>query len=86
MEEKTIPLSVLYTPGVHYRSYTGPEPIGVVGQIISWNFPLLMAAWKPAGRSPLIATSTRLPSLDPPKSTDSSFRLQRATYRLQVCL
>ena len=23
-----------------------PEPIGVVGQIIPWNFPLLMAAWK----------------------------------------
>ena len=23
-----------------------PEPVGVVGQIIPWNFPLLMAAWK----------------------------------------
>lgn len=23
-----------------------PEPLGVVGQIIPWNFPLLMAAWK----------------------------------------
>jgi len=23
-----------------------PKPIGVVGQIIPWNFPLLMAAWK----------------------------------------
>ena len=22
------------------------EPVGVVGQIIPWNFPLLMAAWK----------------------------------------
>ncbi|MGH8595017.1 MAG: aldehyde dehydrogenase family protein, partial [Gammaproteobacteria bacterium] len=42
----TIPLSVLYTPGVQYHSYTRPEPIGVVGQIIPWNFPLLMAAWK----------------------------------------
>ncbi len=30
------------------ESYTGrkPEPIGIVGQIIPWNFPLLMAAWK----------------------------------------
>ncbi len=27
-------------------SYHFPEPIGVVGQIIPWNFPLLMAAWK----------------------------------------
>ena len=22
------------------------EPLGVVGQIIPWNFPILMAAWK----------------------------------------
>jgi phenylacetaldehyde dehydrogenase len=46
IEGKTIPLSVLYTPGAQYHSYTRPEPIGVVGQIIPWNFPLLMAAWK----------------------------------------
>ena len=42
----TIPLQVLYTPGVEYHAYTRPEPVGVVGQIIPWNFPLLMAAWK----------------------------------------
>jgi phenylacetaldehyde dehydrogenase len=53
IEGKTIPLSVLYTPGVKYHSYTRPEPIGVVGQIIPWNFPLLMAAWKLA---PALAT------------------------------
>jgi phenylacetaldehyde dehydrogenase len=38
----TIPLS---RPG-EYLSYTVKEPVGVVGQIIPWNFPLLMAAWK----------------------------------------
>ena len=27
-------------------SYTRREPVGVVGQIIPWNFPMLMAAWK----------------------------------------
>ncbi|NBI29933.1 aldehyde dehydrogenase [Chengkuizengella marina] len=27
-------------------SYQIPEPLGVVGQIIPWNFPLLMATWK----------------------------------------
>ena len=32
-------------PG-RYLSYTLREPVGVVGQIIPWNFPLLMAAWK----------------------------------------
>src|SRR5881409_1632976 len=34
-------------PG-RYLSYTLREPVGVVGQIIPWNFPLLMAAWKVA--------------------------------------
>ena len=38
----TLPLSL---PG-EYLSYTVREPIGVVGQIVPWNFPLLMAAWK----------------------------------------
>lgn len=30
----------------NFFTYTLREPIGVVGQIIPWNFPLLMAAWK----------------------------------------
>jgi acyl-CoA reductase-like NAD-dependent aldehyde dehydrogenase len=29
-----------------FFNYTLREPMGVVGQIIPWNFPLLMAAWK----------------------------------------
>ncbi|HEX3724649.1 MAG TPA: aldehyde dehydrogenase family protein [Pirellulales bacterium] len=29
-----------------YFCYTRREPVGVVGQIIPWNFPMLMAAWK----------------------------------------
>ncbi len=31
-------------PGTHV--YTRKEPVGVCGQIIPWNFPMLMAAWK----------------------------------------
>jgi phenylacetaldehyde dehydrogenase len=46
IEGNTIPLSVPYTPGTKYLAYTLREPVGVVGQIIPWNFPLLMAAWK----------------------------------------
>lgn len=46
IEGNTIPLSVPYTPGASYHAYTLREPIGVVAQIIPWNFPLLMAAWK----------------------------------------
>lgn len=30
----------------NYFCYTKREPLGVAGQIIPWNFPLLMAAWK----------------------------------------
>lgn len=37
---KTIPIDG------NYFCYTRHEPIGVVGQIIPWNFPLLMQAWK----------------------------------------
>jgi aldehyde dehydrogenase (NAD+) len=29
-----------------YFTYTRREPVGVVGQIIPWNFPALMVAWK----------------------------------------
>jgi phenylacetaldehyde dehydrogenase len=46
IEGNTIPLSVPYTPGAKYLAYTLLEPVGVVGQVIPWNFPLLMAAWK----------------------------------------
>ena len=46
IEGNTIPYSCLYTPGAKYHSYTLREPVGVCGQIIPWNFPLLMAAWK----------------------------------------
>uniref|UniRef100_A0A673TFV4 aldehyde dehydrogenase (NAD(+)) n=1 Tax=Suricata suricatta TaxID=37032 RepID=A0A673TFV4_SURSU len=37
---KTIPIDG------DFFSYTRHEPIGVYGQIIPWNFPLLMQAWK----------------------------------------
>ncbi|MCX8049957.1 MAG: aldehyde dehydrogenase family protein [Methylohalobius sp.] len=43
IEGSTIDLSI---PGEQYLAYTRREPVGVVGQIIPWNFPLLMAAWK----------------------------------------
>jgi len=46
IEGNTIPISVPYTPGAKYLAYTLREPVGVAGQIIPWNFPLLMAAWK----------------------------------------
>src|SRR5271155_1893969 len=47
VQGKTIPISG------DYFCYTRHEPVGVVGQIIPWNFPLLMQAWKLA---PALAT------------------------------
>lgn len=40
IQGKTIPVNG------PYFCYTRHEPVGVVGQIIPWNFPLLMQAWK----------------------------------------
>ncbi len=40
VQGKTIPING------PYFCYTRHEPVGVVGQIIPWNFPLLMQAWK----------------------------------------
>jgi aldehyde dehydrogenase (NAD+) len=40
IQGKTIPVNG------RYFCYTKLEPVGVVGQIIPWNFPLLMQAWK----------------------------------------
>ncbi|UUY03909.1 aldehyde dehydrogenase family protein [Svornostia abyssi] len=43
---QTIQPNVPYMPDAQWHAYTTRDPIGVVGQIIPWNFPLLMAAWK----------------------------------------
>ncbi|HWX21492.1 MAG TPA: aldehyde dehydrogenase family protein [Candidatus Binatia bacterium] len=46
LEGNTIPISVPYAAGAQFHAFTLREPVGVIGQIIPWNFPLLMAAWK----------------------------------------
>ncbi len=48
IEGETLPVSF---PDAHV--YTRREPVGVCGQIIPWNYPLLMAVWKLA---PVLAT------------------------------
>uniref|UniRef100_A0A915JGV2 aldehyde dehydrogenase (NAD(+)) n=1 Tax=Romanomermis culicivorax TaxID=13658 RepID=A0A915JGV2_ROMCU len=40
IQGKTIPVDG------NYFCYTRHEPVGICGQIIPWNFPLLMQAWK----------------------------------------
>ncbi|WP_235739023.1 aldehyde dehydrogenase family protein [Nocardioides alcanivorans] len=47
------PSMLLADPSQEFHAYTRREPVGVCGQIIPWNFPILMAAWKIA---PALAT------------------------------
>ena len=46
IEGSTIDVSVGGSKGGRINAYTRREPVGVVAQIIPWNFPLVMAAWK----------------------------------------
>ncbi len=71
IEGNTINISVPYMPGANFHSYTLREPIGVVGQIIPWNFPLLMAAWK---LGPALATGCTV-VLKPAEQTSLSAML-----------
>ena len=46
IEGSTIDISVPAREGGRVSAYTLREPVGVVAQIIPWNFPLAMASWK----------------------------------------
>ncbi len=46
IEGKTLPLSGTLVPGQQYAAFSTREPIGVVGAVIAWNFPFLLATWK----------------------------------------
>ena len=60
--------STTITPSAlgNYHAYTVREPAGVVGQIVPWNFPLLLAAWKiaralAAGCTVILESAERMP-------------------------
>jgi len=63
-------------------AYHFHEPLGVVGQIIPWNFPILMAVWKlapalAAGNCVVLKPAEQTPasaSLGRPSTKDKSFR------------
>jgi phenylacetaldehyde dehydrogenase len=48
IEGRTIPVSVPWAPGGRFHAFTLREPVGVCAQIVPWNFPLVMAAFKVA--------------------------------------
>lgn len=48
IEGRTVPVSVPWAPDTTFHAFTLREPVGVCAQIIPWNFPLVMAAFKVA--------------------------------------
>ena len=94
IEGATHDVSVPFIPQAKFFAWTRREPVGVVGAIIPWNFPLLMAAWKigpalaagctvvlkPAEETPL--TALRLPKV---AEAWTSFRLIHFVNRVRTC-
>ena len=62
IEGSTFETSIHGPPGMKFQTYTAREPVGVVAQIVPWNFPLAMAAWK---LGPALATGLYLYSGSP---------------------
>ena len=46
IEGQTLPMSGALLPDQSFVGYSLREPVGVVGAIIAWNFPFLLASWK----------------------------------------
>ena len=46
LEGSTFKTSIHGPPGAKFHTFTLREPVGVVGAIVPWNFPLAMASWK----------------------------------------
>lgn len=53
IEGSTISVSLPTSADGVYHGYTQREPVGVVGAVVAWNFPLVLACWKLA---PALAT------------------------------
>ena len=66
MEGRTPQISI---PGMKFHAYTQREPIGVVAQIVPWNGPLVMAAWKLAPALATGCTCILKPAEQTPMST-----------------
>ncbi|CAN7304928.1 aldehyde dehydrogenase family protein [Phenylobacterium sp. LjRoot225] len=66
IEGATITPSFRYVPDLRFSAHTRREPVGVVGQIIPWNFPLVMAVWKIAPALAAGCTVVLKPAEDTP--------------------
>jgi phenylacetaldehyde dehydrogenase len=87
IEGNTIPVSVPYAPDTQYFAYTLREPIGVVGQIIPWNFTdgsMETSACTSCWLHYRLETSrTNSPISHSPRRTDLRSRIPR--WRYQHC-
>lgn len=66
VEGQTLPPSLPGPPGSAYFTYTRREPLGVVGAIVPWNFPLAIALWKVAPALAMGCTVVLKPSEETP--------------------
>ncbi len=65
IEGSTFDVSIPVPPGAQHHAMTVMEPVGVVGAIVPWNFPLLIGTWKIA---PALAAGCTV-VLKPPQET-----------------
>ncbi|WP_308460683.1 aldehyde dehydrogenase family protein [Streptomyces sp. Ru72] len=67
IEGSTIPVSP--RGGMRVLNYTTHQPVGVVGLIVPWNFPMSMACWKLAPALAMGCTVVLKPAAETPLST-----------------
>ena len=65
IEGRTVPVLVPWAPGARFHTFTLREPVGVCAQIVPWNFPLVMAAFKVARAWPAATPSSSSPPSRP---------------------
>lgn len=65
IEGATMDLAIPVPPGARHQAMTVMEPVGVVGAIVPWNFPLMIGVWKIA---PALAAGCTI-VLKPPQET-----------------
>ncbi len=66
IEGAALDISFPFPPGTKYQVIVKRQPIGVVGAIVPWNFPLLMAIWKIAPALACGCTVVLKPAEDTP--------------------
>lgn len=65
IEGSTLDVAIPVPPGARHHAMTHMEPVGVVGAIVPWNFPLMIGVWKIA---PALAAGCTI-ILKPPQET-----------------